>query len=197
YLFDNLSSLSPFVSSSHSFRMGVHVRREDARRFLDGSARGVFNFTSFADFSGANNNGVAQVNSATLLFGSTLAYWQRYPVDLYWQDTYKIKDNFTLNYGVRYEYPSAIHQVRNQATNFIPGVGPVLLGSNKVLAIDTTKSGPGSLFFTQAPITLSGSGVNSDKNNFAPLLGLAYTPRFAGRLFGKDDTVIRGGLRMG
>src|SRR5207253_4957608 len=81
--------------------------------------------------------------------------------------------------------------------NVIPGVGPVLLGSNKVLAIDTTKSGPGSLFFTQAPITLSGSGVNSDKNNFAPVLGFAYTPRFAGRLFGKDDTVIRGGLRMG
>jgi len=68
-----------------------------------------------------------------------------------------VKDNFTLNYGVRYEYPSAIHQVRNQATNFIPGVGPVLLGSNKVLAIDTTKSGPASLFFTQAPSTLSDS----------------------------------------
>src|SRR6267143_375936 len=190
-LYDNVSLIAPFGASKHSWRMGVHIRREDARRFLDGSARGVFNFTSFADFA------AGKVNSATLLFGSTLAYWQRYPWDLYWQDTYKLKDNFTLNYGVRYEYPSAIHQVRNQATNFIPGVGPVLLGSNKVLAIDTTKSGPASLFFTQAPFTLSDSGVNADKNNFAPVFGLAYTPRFAKSFFGSDSTVIRGGFRMG
>jgi hypothetical protein len=73
----------------------------------------------------------------------------------------------------------------------------MLLGSNKVLAIDTTKSGPNSFFFTQAPFTLSDSGVNSDKNNFAPVLGFAYTPRFAKSLFGNDDTVIRGGFRVG
>ncbi len=190
-LYDNVSLIAPFGASKHSWRMGVHIRREDARRFLDGSARGVFNFTSFADFA------AGKVNSATLLFGSTLAYWQRYPWDLYWQDTYKLKDNFTLNYGVRYEYPSAIHQVRNQATNFITGVGPVLLGSNKVLAIDTTKSGPASLFFTQAPFTLSDSGVNADKNNFAPVIGFAYTPRFASSVFGNDKTVLRGGFRVG
>ena len=190
-VFDNMSLIAPFGASRHSWRWGVHVRREDARRFLDGSARGQFNFSNFADFA------AGRVNTATLLFGSTLAYWQRYPWDLYWQDTYKVKDNLTLNYGIRYEYPSAIHQVRNQATNFIPGVGPVLLGSNKVLAIDTTKSGPASLFYTQAPFTLSDTGVNPDKNNFAPVIGFAYTPRFAKSVFGNDKTVIRGGFRVG
>ena len=194
-LYDNVSWIAPFGASRHSFRMGVHIRREDARRFLDGSARGVFNFsnqpTGFSDFA------AGLVNSATLLFGSTLAYWQRYPWDLYWQDTYKIKDNFTLSYGVRYEYPSAIHQVRNQATNFIPGVGPVLLGTNQVLSIDTTKTGPSSFFFTQAPFTISDTGVNSDKNNVAPVLGFAYTPRFAPSMFGNDKTVVRGGFRVG
>jgi len=190
-IFDNMSLIAPFGASRHSWRWGVHARREDARRFLDGSARGQFNFSNFADFA------AGRVNTATLLFGSTLAYWQRYPWDLYWQDTYKVKDNFTLNYGIRYEYPSAIHQVRNQATNFIPGVGPVLLGSDKVLAIDTTKSGPASLFFTQAPFTLSDTGVSLDKNNFAPVVGFAYTPRFAKSLFGNNKTVIRGGFRMG
>ncbi|PYT96428.1 MAG: hypothetical protein DMG36_00470, partial [Acidobacteria bacterium] len=100
-------------------------------------------------------------------------------------------------YGVRYEYPSAIHQVRNQATNFISGVGPVLLGSNKLLSIDTTKTGPGSLIFNPAPFTLSDTGVNLDKNNFAPVLGFAYTPRFAQSLFGHDKTVLRGGFRIG
>ena len=190
-LYDNLSWISPFGASKHSFRMGIHVRREDARRFLDGAARGVFNFTSFADFAAGN------VNTATLLFGSTLAYWQRYTWDLYWQDTYKVKSNLTLSYGVRYEYPSAIHQVRNQATNFVPGVGPVLLGTNKLLTIDTTKSGPSSLTFATAPFTLSDSGTNVDKNNVAPVVGFAYTPRIARSVFGDDKTVIRGGFRVG
>src|SRR6266446_5060854 len=190
-LYDNMSLIAPFGASKHSWRWGYHVRREEARRFLDGSARGQFSFSNFADFA------QGKVNNATLRFGSTIRYWRRYPWDTYWQDSYKVKDNFTLNYGVRYEYPSAIYQTREQATNFIPGVGPVLLGSNKVLAIDTTKSGPSSFFFTQAPFTLSDSGVNSDKNNFAPVLGFAYTPRFAKSLFGNDDTVIRGGFRVG
>ena len=190
-VYDNMSLVAPFGASRHSWRWGAHIRREDARRFLDGSARGVFNFASFADFAGGN------VNTATLLFGSTLAYWQRYPWDLYWQDTYKVKDNFTLNYGVRYEYPSAIHQVRNQATNFVPGVGPVLLGSNQLLSINTSLSGPGSFFFQQAPFTLADTGVNKDTNNVAPVLGFAYTPRFAKSFFGNDSTVIRGGFRVG
>jgi hypothetical protein len=71
------------------------------------------------------------------------------------------------------------------------------LGSNKVLAIDTTKKGPASLFFTQAPFTLSDSGTNPDKNNVAPVLGFAYTPRFAESVFGRDKTVFRGGFRVG
>ena len=189
--FDNVSWIAPFGASKHAWRMGVHVRREDARRFLDGAARGVFNFVNFSDFA------AGKVNTSSLLFGSTLCYWQRYPWDLYWQDTYKVKDNLTLNYGVRYEYPSTIHQVRNQATNFIPGVGPVLLGTNKILNIDTTKKGPASFFFTQATSAISDSGVNPDKSDVAPVLGFAYTPRFARSVFGNDKTVIRGGFRMG
>lgn len=190
-VFDNVSWLSPFGASKHSFRWGFHIRREEARRFLDGSARGTFNFQNFADFA----NGL--VNTSTFFTGSSMCYWKRYPFDLYWQDSYKIKTNLTLNYGVRYEYPSAIYQTRMQASNFVPGVGPVLLGTDQVLNIDPTKKGPASLFYTKAPFTLSDSGVKSDKNNIAPVVGLAYTPRFARQLFGNDDTVIRAGFRVG
>ncbi len=189
-LFDNMSWIAPFGASKHSFRFGYHIRREDARRFLDGSARGAFNIASFSDFA------AGLITTSTDLSGSTLAYWRRYPFDMYWQDTYKVKDNLTLNYGIRYEYPSAIYQTRQDATNFIPGVGPMLLNTNQVLNIDPTKEGPSSFFYTQAPFTLSNSGVHSDKNNFAPVVGMAYTPRFADRLFGHDATVIRTGFRM-
>jgi hypothetical protein len=190
-VFDNMSWISPFGASRHSFRFGVHVRREEARRFLDGSARGTFNFQSFSDFASG------LVNTSTFFTGNSLCYWKRYPFDMYWQDTFKARTNLTINYGVRYEYPSAIYQTRQQATNFVPGVGAVLLGTNQVLNIDPTKKGAASFFYTQAPFTLSNSGAFSDKNNVAPVVGMAYTPRFSHALFGNDDTVIRAGFRVG
>ena len=50
-VFDNMSWIAPFGATKHSFRWGFHVRREEARRFLDGSFRGTFNFSNFADFA--------------------------------------------------------------------------------------------------------------------------------------------------
>src|SRR5204863_7828786 len=67
----------------------------------------------------------------------------------------------------------------------------------QVLTIDTTKVGPASLTLKPGPVTLNSSGVNSDKNNVAPVFGVAYTPRFSKKLFGNDDTVIRFGFRVG
>jgi len=103
-LFDNVSWLAPLGASKHSLRFGFHIRDEQARRFLDGSARGSFSFTNFSDFA------AGLVNTSTFRSGSTLAYFRRYPFDIFLQDQYKIKDNLTLNYGLRYEYPSAIYE---------------------------------------------------------------------------------------
>ncbi|MCI0390822.1 MAG: TonB-dependent receptor [Acidobacteria bacterium] len=190
-IFDNMTYIAPFGWARHSWRWGFHIRREEARRYLNGSSRGTFNFASFADFA------QGLVNTSSIRTGQTVAYFRRYPWDIYWQDQFKVKENLTLNYGFRYEYPSAIYEIRNHGTNFIPGVGPVVLGTNQILDIDPTKRGPASIFFREAPSKISSSGVNSDKNNFAPIMGFAYTPRFAEKIFGKDATVIRGGFRVG
>lgn len=190
-VFDNMSYVAPFNWTRHSWRWGFHVRREDARRYLNGSSRGSFNFVSFSDFA------AGLLNNSTFRTGETVGYLRRYPWDLYWQDQWKARENFTFNYGVRYEYPSAVSETRNHGTNFVPGVGMVLLNSNQLLDIDPTKLGRDALVFRASPVTLSSSGVNPDKNNFAPVLGFAYTPRWGERLFGKDSTVIRAGFRVG
>jgi hypothetical protein len=190
-IFDNFSWIAPFGKSKHNFRMGYHIRQEQARRYLDGSSRGTFNFVNFSDFE------AGLVNTSTFRSGSTLAYWDRFPWDAYFQDQYKIRDNFTLNYGIRYEYPSAIYQTRFDATNFIPNLGPVLLGTNKLLTINPAVLGPAAFGYATAPVALSRSGVQSDKNNVAPVVGMAYTPRFAKKIFGNDATVIRAGFRVG
>jgi carboxypeptidase family protein len=189
-LFDNMSLSSPFGWSNHTWRWGFHIRREDLRRYLNRASRGAFNFASFADFA----KGLVQTSNFRT--GSTLAYWRRYPWDVFWQDEFKVRENLTLNYGIRYEYPSAVEEIRGHATNFVPGVGPVVVGSNRVLDIDPALKGPPALIFRQAQFTLPSSGVYSDKNNFAPMFGFAYSPRVLHGFFGVNDTVIRGGFRV-
>jgi hypothetical protein len=168
--------------SRHSSKWGFHMRREDLRRYLERATRGALSFASFADFARG------QVNSSTFRTGSTLTYWRRYPWDVYWQDEYKLRPNLALSFGVRYEYPSAAGETRNHATNFVPGLGPVVVGTNQALDIDPSLKGPSALVFRTAPLTLPASGVHADRNNFAPMVGFAYSPG--------GDTVVRGGARV-
>jgi hypothetical protein len=85
----------------------------------------------------------------------------------YGQDSWKLRPNLTLNYGLRYDY---------EAGAFTGG---------------TIKSGNGCL---------QGNGIipacSSDKNNFQPRIGIAWSPRFNSgfwhTLFGDQDrSVIR------
>jgi Carboxypeptidase regulatory-like domain len=200
-IYDTFSSASLFGSTKHAIKAGFHVRREDARRFLDGTSRGSVNFsntasaalgltaaqTSFNDFA------VGLINTSTLRSGSTLAHYRRYPMDMFLQDQWKILPNLTLNLGIRYELPSAIYELDDRAANLIAGQGVTLFGTNSVLDIDTTKVGPSSIIYHQGAITMSNSGqLTVDRNNVAPVLGFAWSP-----YPGSDRTVLRGGFRVG
>jgi len=198
-IYDTVNAASLFGSSKHALKFGYHVRREDARRFLDATSRGSLNFsntaangltaaqTSFNDFS------AGLVNTSSQRSGRTLAHFRRYPMDMFAQDQWKILPNLTLNIGVRYELPSAIYELNNRGVNLIPGQGMTLFSTNEVLGVDTTKIGPASLTLTPGAVTLPNSGqLKVDRNNIAPVLGFAWSP-----FKDSDATVLRGGFRVG
>jgi hypothetical protein len=105
----------------------------------------------------------------------------------YWQDSWKVKRNLTLQYGTRWEYQGP-YDARN---------GLVLLPQNGIQTLfgPTPIGGyfnPGNTNgATDAPLTLQGGSnghpvTNRDMNNFAPFFGVAYSPGENGK------TVIRG-----
>jgi len=185
-LYDNMTK----IVSKHTFRWGYHQRREDLRRYADSNSRGSLTFNNFAQFA------AGEIQTSSTRSGSTLAYWDRYPFDFFFQDQFKLSDNLTINYGVRYDFPSTLAERYDRAVNFLPGIGPVIVGTNSLVQISPTVPGPSAVTLGLAPYTLPKSGVYDDRKELAPMVGFAYTPRNKGRLFGDNATVIRGGFRM-
>ena len=113
------------------------------------------------------------------------------------QDAWRMRPNLTVNAGLRWEVQFPITSLNNNLTN------PTLDSLYGV-------SGPGNIF---KPGTLTGSATvfplfkegdtayKADKNNYAPSLGVAWTPNWKdgmlGRIFGgSGETVFRGGFSM-
>lgn len=100
---------------------------------------------------------------------------------LYAEDTWRIENNLTLTAGLRYEYWGAMANAL-RFPSFNVGVGIGLPIADASYSTDLTKF---ESLFTSKQLP--------DKANFAPRLGLAYTPHWAKPLFGDGKTTFRAG----
>lgn len=173
YQFSDTYSLT---RGRHQITLGADVRR------LINESTVLFNFNgTFASFTAArlvqNNPG-----SVTLAAGPPTVQYNETDQFYFLQDDWKVRDNLTLNLGLRYEYTG-------QPVNEL----------NK-LTIDREANQQTALFRQSLPLeSRTVPKTAADKNNFAPRIGFAWTPRFGGegflgRLLGEDATVIRGGV---
>lgn len=114
---------------------------------------------------------------------------------LFAQDSWRIRNNLTISYGIRWQPQTG---AKMNSANY-----SVL--TNPAMVYDV--SGPGNLF---SPGTLTGTvptvtgnmigdkAFRDDLNNFAPSVGVVWSPSFGDgffkRIFGKDgESVFRGG----
>ena len=111
---------------------------------------------SFPDLSPVQAYGAGLPGDFIQGLGSPKDSFSNKPLGLYWQDSWRVRPNVTLNLGLRYdiEFPPKFKPPQGLA---LPAYN--LLGLQK--------------------------GIQTDKNNFQPRLGLAYDPK------GDGKTVIR------
>ncbi|MEP6635910.1 MAG: TonB-dependent receptor, partial [Acidobacteriota bacterium] len=103
-------------------------------------------------------------------------YFRTNSYGLFVQDDWKLRPNLTVNLGLRWEYQTPLTEKQNRLTNYQLGPNGIIDG--RVVPVKRL--------------------YDRDINNFAPRLGVAWTPRFEGGrmkdLFGEDKLVIRAGF---
>ncbi|MFN2531365.1 MAG: TonB-dependent receptor domain-containing protein [Pyrinomonadaceae bacterium] len=184
-----------WTSGNHSIKAGadfVTNRALDGFSLNRGQPRGLVNyggsFTGFANFL------IGLPPTSVTYTGST----RRGNLDVtnredgfFIQDDYKIRPHVTLNLGLRYELITPFVEKNDLMVNFDPDnsvnpgfKGRFIIPSDKTLALLDAR------FIAYGVVTAKEVGVGrglvkTDKNNFAPRLGIAW------RL--SDKNVLRGG----
>src|SRR6185437_11559611 len=90
-------------------------------------------------------------------------------LDLYAQDTFKIKPRLTLNYGLRYELPFPYTETNNLQNLWVPGAQSQVLSN-----------APAGLLYPGDPGVPAGL-IATEYRAFAPRVGVAYDPTGSGK----------------
>jgi len=162
-----------FTRGAHQFKTGVDVRRVGNNDPFLPNVNGAFAFGTPGQLTANDPQTVAIVQGQEVLkFNETDLF-------LFFQDDWKIKDNLTLNLGIRYEFEGQPENVLNSIST-------------------ARESNPATALWKQSlPLSVrTDPKINTPDKNFAPRVGFAYTPHFWKSIFGDDQTVIRGGYSI-
>ncbi|HMD18219.1 MAG TPA: TonB-dependent receptor [Terriglobales bacterium] len=166
-----------YTAGKHSIKFGGELHYNQVTNAAYGNARGSIKFlggfTPNPASPGQTLNTTALEDffagypvSATVTVGNPTLHLHNWAYSGFVQDDWRASKTLTVNFGVRYEFSSVPQEEHNLLGNFDPNVGLVQVktGTNQIPSL-----------------------YNSDHANFGPRMGFAWD------VFGKGQTVIRGG----
>lgn len=162
----------------HTFRGGADVSHLSVVDSIPFNSRGSFSYQSGGGYTGLGNyidDFMGNSGSVARVFGNPVLKPFVTTYAPFIEDTWRMRTDFTVTLGLRYEYFGNPENVLQYPA----------LDSSLGIGI------PGATF----PNSYA-KQAKSDRNNFAPRVGIAYTPHFMPRIFGHDKTVIRAGYGM-
>ncbi|HKO98190.1 MAG TPA: carboxypeptidase-like regulatory domain-containing protein [Pyrinomonadaceae bacterium] len=173
----------------HGVAFGVDIRRTELNSELPRNARPLLTFNAFPNFAAILGLGgipgrpfftgadVASSGAASGAFQAlgvgddskiNLRYYQ---INFFGQDQWRIRSNFNLSFGLRYEYNTVPKSANNKIERTFGAPLPASISDLRQFIAGRTEI------------------FEADKNNFAPRLGFAYSPD----IFKDRITTIRGG----
>ncbi len=176
------------IRGRHTIKAGFEFRPQQYNDYIRPQF-GTYNFTNAYSGHGYSDFLLGYPQSSSRLAVRPPRYARFYFLTGFVQDDFKVSSNFTLSYGVRYEYDQPARDRNDIIFNVDAGAGRLVVPNQQIL---TNYVNP--LFPSNIPIvTAQQAGIPeralrfSDRNNFQPRIGFAWRP------FGGTRTSLRGG----
>ena len=184
---DNLTK----VAGSHTLKFGADVRRMRFDQTLYFEVSGYYNY-----FGGGTNDAGYSDLYPNYLLGLPDSYQQgaaqtenvrTTSVSLFGQDSWKIRPNVTLNYGLRWEFNTPLTDIGHRVQTFRPGqsttVYPCQISGYGEAIIGTTDC---SGVFPTGLVVPGDRGIppgltQTYYKSFAPRIGIAWSPGNSGK----------------
>ena len=222
-LYRNIQDNAVYTRGNHSFRFGAQAEFYKFESIVADGTTPVYNITTTINPNtpGLTANLIPGINQTDLARANTLRYtlagivgggtqtanlistqegygfqpardifnFELYSA--YISDQWRVRPNLTLNLGLRYEFYTPLNTPNPKYLE------PVIADPENIQA---------SIFAPNAALNLVGGNAGTpgnffkaDKDNFAPSISIAYSPRFEKGLFATllgTETVLRGGFRV-
>src|SRR5271165_4532647 len=174
-----------WVRGRHTLKFGTEIRREEFTIFQPAAARGTLGFdstlTDNAGYPGSGGTGFASflvglTNGGSINNLHNVDYF-RNTFAFYAQDDWKVTPTVVLNLGLRYELFGTVSDRHNDVGNFDlsnPTDPTIIVPKGQPMQLT-----PYIAQYVKISATGSRGLINSDLNNFAPRIGLAwqFTPK--------------------
>ncbi len=152
-----VTDTATYSSGKHLFSFGIDFRALQQNAFRDVQSRG---FLTFSDFGQISSNGLADLllGYITVSGGALIDNHQHLrtkSLNLFVQDSYRVRRNITLLLGMRYEYTTPPVDRYDRANTYDP------------LTESLVPVGKGGI---------PRSAYEADRNNWAPRIGIAWSP---------------------
>jgi len=175
------------VTGHHTIKFGGDVRRQRFDQTLYFDVNGEF----FYSGAGANSVGAAGYSNfyPDFMLGLPDSYGQgsaqvenvrSTSLYLFAQDSWKIKPNLTLNYGLRWELNTPIADISKHVQTFRPGQVSKIYPCENTANTDCSSMTPVGLLVPGDP-GVPGGMTQTYYKAFAPRIGIAWSPGTSGK----------------
>jgi hypothetical protein len=167
---NSLSYNVEWYRQRHDIKFGGDFRRQESNYLSQANPEGTLGFTGAA--TQGTVNGVATGGSdfadfllgvpdtSKISYGNADKYFRQSVYDLYVRDDFRVNSEFSVNWGIRWEYGAPVTELKGRLANL--DVGPDFTTAPPVVG-SSPESYPSSL-------------VRPDKSGVAPNVGIAWRP---------------------
>ena len=170
-------------TTAHSPKAGVDFLYNRVNILFPGALQGAYNFTSLNNFLNGNYSTFQQA------FGAPGQFQANPNVGLFVQDEWRVRPNFTINAGLRYDLQFLPDPIRTDTDNFAPRVGLAYSPGDRRTVIRASFG----VYYDRIPLRATSNALQRDGTKYV-VVQLAPTqagaPVFPNVLAGQPSTLL-------